>query len=536
MDEKMLRPRPSSRPKDRPEGGSGVARNPFSIHTSFVRRPLASALLALAASALGLAFAEPPPAPAGPSQELLDTACGSGLLLRRDGAGSADASAPDDDAEGGAFSGDAGLFGSPDGADGRGDKAAGKGGAKAKKPKTKLLRPRSDEDKKDCPDKVRGFYEKYGDQFSAVPAPGNLSTKQIEGSIDHVFDVASGPAQKQILAKLKGDDMAAKSVVVNKIFDGVGDHPLDGGAFGTTVARNLQGLSSAKTGGVLAGSLGAGRAPEQLAADAKAAPAVKAAADAAPDPYTAAPGAGLPGGLRRDAAPPSPGAIRPPKAFEPIPANVVPQEPGRIRQYYNNFKAEVGDYIHGSPIANYEGQRTILPNPAPIMITPGSDQSVSVPLPNAAGLERRCAPGCYGTAKMISVLVGMGQEYSAYFQGKRSMSVGGISKLGGGYFPPHVSHQKGIDADVTFARGQDGFDVYANAMIVAAVVRKLPDFRHINGREYILVDQSKHAAIGYGLDALVRQGNLTPEQAARGKSALVHWPNHNDHFHIRILP
>jgi hypothetical protein len=194
----------------------------------------------------------------------------------------------------------------------------------------------------------------------------------------------------------------------------------------------------------------------------------------------------------------------------------------------------VGDFVQGSPIANYEGERTILPNPTPIR-SAGGDQRINVRLQATTGITPRCEPGCYGTQKMIALLVGMGEEFSAYYQGKRTLSVGGISKPGGGYFPPHVSHQKGIDADISF-QSNGGFDVAANAMIVAAVVRKLPDFRHINGQEYILCDQSKHAAVGYGLDQLVKQGNLTPEQAARGKSVLVHWPNHNDHFHVRILP
>lgn len=512
-----------------------------------MRRPLSFSALALFASAFCLAHAEPPAPPTGPSQELLDTACSSGLLLQSANAdstdeGSADA-ATDDGGSGGSIFGDAGLFGGSDDGDAKGDKGE-KGEKKAapakKKPKTKLLRPRSDKDKADCPEKVGAFYRAHGKEFSAVPAPGNLTTAQIEGSIDHVYAVSFGPAQKQLLSDLKGGDMAAKAAVVNKVFDGVDSgKPLDDATFGTTVAHNLQDIAKGRAlTPVKPGE--APKTPEELAA--KAAADAKAAAEAKPtsdpldpkspnDPRS-------PAQLAKEKslkAPPAPNAIVPPATPMVVPPDVVPTEPGRIRQFYNNLKAEVGDYIQGSPIANYEGERTILPNPTPVMIPPGSDQSVNVRLPQAKGLTPRCEPGCYGTAKMISVLVGMGEEFSAYYQGQKTMSVGGISKLGGGYFPPHVSHQKGIDADITFQGGRS-FDVAANSMIVASVIRKLPDFHHINGREYILVDQSKHAAIGYGLDQLVKQGNLTPEQAARGKSVLVHWPNHNDHFHVRILP
>lgn len=505
-----------------------------------MRRPLSSAALAFAVSALCLARGAA--AKSGPSQELVDTACSSGVLLQRNDAGSTDA-APDDDAPGGAFAGGDGLFGSSGG----GDDKAKKGDAKSAqapekkqpKPKTKLLRPRSDKDKAGCPDKFRGFYEKYGDKFSAVPAPGNLDAAQIEKNIDHVFDVTSGPAQKQLLKDIKGEDMAAKSAVVNKIFDGV--KTLDAAAFGTTIASNLHDLSSLKAGEVLKGDFGEiTQTPEKLAAAktaeaANAALAAKLALDTPNDPLSQ----DRKKALQARTVPPEPSAIQPPAAPMVIPPDVVPQEPGWLRQKYNNLKAEVGDWANGSPIANYEGERTILPNPTPVITPPGSDQSVSVRLPQATGLSPHCEPGCYGTAKMISGLVGMGEDFSAYYKGQKTMSIGGISKQGGGYFPPHVSHQKGIDADITFQHGSGGFDVAANSMIVASVVRKLPDFMkfgHVNGRQYILVDQSKHAAIGYGLDQLAAQGNLTTDQAAMGKKLLVHWPNHNDHFHVRILP
>ena len=78
-----------------------------------MRRPLASAALALFASALCLASGAPPKVSPGPSMELLDTACGSGLLLQRKDADAANA-APDDDA-GGSIFGDSGLFGSSGG-------------------------------------------------------------------------------------------------------------------------------------------------------------------------------------------------------------------------------------------------------------------------------------------------------------------------------------------------------------------------------------------------------------------------------------
>jgi hypothetical protein len=499
-----------------------------------MRRPLASAALTLLACTLCLASGSAPKRSSGPGKELLDTACGSGLLLQRKDADSPDAAADDGDADGSIF-GDSGLFG---GGGDEGKKADKKSAAPAKKPKTKLLRPRTDDDKKDCREKASAFIGAHGGDFTAVPAPENLSAEQIEGSIDRVFGAAAGPAKKQLLKDLKGGDLAAKTAVVDKIFDGVGAAPLDDAAFGMTVATNLHAL--VKAGLILPGDVAAEtRTPEEEAA-AVAAGAAGAAAPKVPldpktpnDPLSPA----RKKALAAKAAVPSPNAIVPPKTFDPVPAEVLPVQAGPVRQFVRDAGAVVSDFVRGAPIASYEGYGTDPANvPDVTPLPPGTDQSISRELPEAVGITRRCAPGCYGTEKMIKLLVAMGGEFSAYYEGKRSMSVGGISRRGGGPFPPHVSHRKGIDADITFQHNGGAFDAYANAMIVAAVIRKIPDFHHINGREYILCDQSTHAAIGWGLDKLAEQNVLTRAQAERGKSVLVHWPNHRDHFHVRILP
>lgn len=244
---------------------------------------------------------------------------------------------------------------------------------------------------------------------------------------------------------------------------------------------------------------------------------------------------------------------RPPKArYNPqaadIPAPVPAERPfwGGVR---NDVGAVAGDLVSGRNLISNEGflPRSDTTNAGVVpAVNSNPDPSITVPLPGApvsprdkalapaaAGINPRCRPGCYGTARMISLLKSMGEQYSSYVGG--SLNVGGISLYTGGPFPPHVSHRKGIDADISFVNKGKGFAPVENAMIVASVVRALPDFHHINGREYILCDRSKHAAIGQGLDYLVKQGILTQAQADRGKSVLVHWPNHNDHFHVRIL-
>lgn len=497
-----------------------------------MRRPLSLSALATLVCAVGLARATPPK---DPPPELLDTACSSGLLLQPVDAGSAptDAAPADDDSAGDAAFEDAGLFGGSDSGDEKGDKGEKKAKKKKPKPKARLLRPRSDKDKADCPGKVSAFYRAHGDRFNAVPAPANLSAEQIEGSIDRVYAASFGPAKGALMSDLKGEDISKKWDVVNRIFDGIGPkRPLDDAAFGVTVSKNLHDLVNDKV--ILPSDLG-GKTPEELTA--KTSPA-----------EPAAPAKPLPPGMTEHRNPKIEGAvpalggnlpIKPPERFDPIPPFVAPADPGWLARHYQDARAVASDYASNfrhpeNSISNYEGRGEGNMPPFVGPLPEGSDASINVRLPQATGLSPHCEPGCYGTRKMIDLLVAMGEDFSTYYKGERTMSVGGISKKGGGYFPPHVSHQKGIDADITF-QSNHGFDVYANAMIVAAVIRKMPNFRHLNGEEYILCDQSKHAAIGWGLDRLVEQKVLTPEQAARGKSVLVHWPGHNDHFHIRVL-
>jgi hypothetical protein len=159
------------------------------------------------------------------------------------------------------------------------------------------------------------------------------------------------------------------------------------------------------------------------------------------------------------------------------------------------------------------------------------------------GQSRECGRGgngdyaCWGTKDMVAILASMGQKYDAYFK-KIGMSekirIGDVSREGGGYLAGHVSHQRGVDADLRFVGGRGGFNVQANSMVIAALMLSVPNYRNIPGQQMILVDQSLHPAIGAGLDKLVTEGVITADEAGRAKASLRHWPGHRDHFHLRI--
>ena len=138
---------------------------------------------------------------------------------------------------------------------------------------------------------------------------------------------------------------------------------------------------------------------------------------------------------------------------------------------------------------------------------------------------------------MIKIIVSMGEKYAAYFAEIRSgakFGVWDISKYGGGRLGGHLSHQRGVDFDLPFIGGRGNFDVQANSMAIAALMLSKPDFHHVPGQEMILVDYSLHDALGKGLRRLASEGVISEDQARRAVGALIHWPKHNDHFHIRI--
>lgn len=204
----------------------------------------------------------------------------------------------------------------------------------------------------------------------------------------------------------------------------------------------------------------------------------------------------------------------------------------RVRGNVNDYWSQLRDWAGGSPIAREEG-RPILPPAAPSY--PGGDASVQSELLDAVGLRRRCKgrERCWGTARMATVLTAAGGDYARYVPQAPPMLVGDISKRGGGPISGHVSHQRGLDVDIMFTGGPGGFDVRTHTMILAGIARHSAASGP-GSLQYILVDSSKHAALRWGLQKMVGEGVLDAPAAQRASAAIRHWPNHNDHFHVRL--
>lgn len=458
-----------------------------------------------------LCLAQAPAAGRGPSAALVKTACAGGLLVRPS------ESAP----AGGGYEAEAessfgGLFGSS-GGDDKGEKGKGAKKPAARtpaetKPKTRLLRPRSDKDRAACPAQVRDFYEKYGADVTAVPAPESLPAEQIEANIDRVFGLAAGPGRRETLAKLKDGDLAARSAVVGRLFDGV--KTLDAAAF-EGVDRKAQALAAAKTGGVLGGGFEA--SPEGAQAPAGPAAADPAAPASPADPKTA--DSPLSDAQRqrfsRASAPPRLGGARP----SYVPPAVGTTEPGPpAESYYNRY---VPSFIQDA--ARAAGSWTA------DKLYGGGDPAVNVEMPadpQSPERWRRVRFGNYGTAAMIKGLVAVGTDMGRL--GAPTLQIGDISQRGGGTFRRHLSHKIGKDVDVFFITDRRGrFDVPWNLTLAATAVKDMNVTR-------IFVDTPLKNYMTRYLAAHPEIPDDERAHMAKALSKMSYWPGHDTHFHIRI--
>lgn len=231
--------------------------------------------------------------------------------------------------------------------------------------------------------------------------------------------------------------------------------------------------------------------------------------------------------------PSSPATFQPGTGSWNVPGSAAPRERG-WRENVADYTSQIRDWAGGSPIAREEG-RSILPPPAPNY--PGNDPNINVRLPAAAGLDVNClrrdkdpADRCWGTRRMVDLIVQAGADLDRYFSGKSRMRVNDLSKVNGGRISGHVSHQRGVDVDVMF---NGPFDVRVHTMVLAGFARNATP-SGAGSLRYTLVDQSKHDALRWGLQKLVSEGVLDAAAAQRASASIRHWSGHNDHFHFRI--
>lgn len=164
---------------------------------------------------------------------------------------------------------------------------------------------------------------------------------------------------------------------------------------------------------------------------------------------------------------------------------------------------------------------------------PGADDWAQVPAAGP-GYEVRRPERTWGTKPAVASLVaGLDRyHYEALDRGMDApdVRIGDMSREGGGPFPPHVSHQRGRDVDMSW-RGK--LPVPQTAVLLMSLLGD-------DNVGAIFVDQTVQRAIW---DAVQADPELAPDLATElqyplaahsGRTRVRHWPGHKNHIHVRF--
>ena len=91
------------------------------------------------------------------------------------------------------------------------------------------------------------------------------------------------------------------------------------------------------------------------------------------------------------------------------------------------------------------------PSTAPNLGGPSRAGFLNLPTHGYGWTSYRPGSELWGTPRMIHGLIAIARKWKDGYPGVkgRTITVGGISRMNGGYFPPHQTHQRGVDVDLT---------------------------------------------------------------------------------------
>jgi penicillin-insensitive murein endopeptidase len=152
----------------------------------------------------------------------------------------------------------------------------------------------------------------------------------------------------------------------------------------------------------------------------------------------------------------------------------------------------------------------------------------------------------WGSGFMISILRGASAEFTTNIQPGYFVLLGSIAKQFGGFFPPHKSHQNGLDADIAFMNSK-GFDT------VLDKERHVTDkFDNEKNWDFFRLLYSQKVRDGTQIlpaftmifispeiklslcDWAKSQGILANKDDAEIMRRIIPTPGHDDHFHVRL--
>lgn len=147
----------------------------------------------------------------------------------------------------------------------------------------------------------------------------------------------------------------------------------------------------------------------------------------------------------------------------------------------------------------------------------------------------------FGTAETVAGLIAAVDEVHRLFPNTRPLSVGHISRAGGGWLRPHKSHQNGRDVDIGFYYSDDSrwyrvatpdnLDVARTWALVSAMERSA-------GLEYVFVDRTLHETLRHHAESIGEPREFIEymfdgPMPERGP-IIRHARGHLTHLHVRF--
>lgn len=171
---------------------------------------------------------------------------------------------------------------------------------------------------------------------------------------------------------------------------------------------------------------------------------------------------------------------------------------------------------------------------------------VGVLLPKGYGYTTKPASLRWGTPRAVRLIQTAIGKYWSKNRGGPKIHVGDISRKGGGPFPPHKSHQTGLDVDIGYVLQGPLKDETRFRKAVEGVLdverswKLLKAFLDTGRVRYIFVDYSVQKRLyEYAKKRGVSEDTLDelfqyPRGKKRGRGIIRHWKGHLDHFHVRF--
>ncbi len=167
-------------------------------------------------------------------------------------------------------------------------------------------------------------------------------------------------------------------------------------------------------------------------------------------------------------------------------------------------------------------------------------------LPDGPGYQVRVQGNAYGTNDTVTLLMTCLPKVKKKWKNAPEILVGDLSREHGGRFPPHRSHQNGLDVDISYFHNvRPAPDYFREATPGTLDAEKtwflLKTFIDTGRVDYIFVDYSLQKAL---YDEAKKRGAKAkqldqwfqyPNGKGMGEGLIRHSPSHKNHFHIRFI-